>query len=109
MSKRLVKLGALILLLACATTICAEEDFASDSKRIPMRFTPRLDAQIPLDLKFIDDEGLPIELGKLYQQKPVILNLVYFNCPMMCTEVLNGLVAAMRKMPLQLGMDYNVI
>ncbi len=59
-----------------------------------MRFTPRLDAQIPLDLKFFDEEGLPIKLEKLFQQKAVILNLVYFNCPMMCTEVLNGLVAA---------------
>ena len=48
-------------------------------------------------------------MRSLLQQKPVILTLVYFNCPMMCTLVLNGLVKSMQKMPLVLGKDYTVI
>jgi protein SCO1 len=85
------------------------DDFADGAKRVPMHFTPRLDAQIPLNLQFRNDDGALVELGTLVQQKPVILNMVYFDCPMMCTEVLNGLAQAMRKMRLQLGKDYNVI
>ena len=69
------------------------------SKRIPMRFTPKIDAPVPLDLQFLNEKGVPVELGKLFRRKPVILNLVYFNCPLMCTEVLNGLVQSMRTIP----------
>ncbi len=85
------------------------DNFSGAPKRVPMVFSPKPNAQIPLNLNFRNEEGNSVELGTLFHQKPVILNLVYFNCPMMCTEVLNGLVAAMRKMPLQLGKDYRVI
>ena len=108
MAKRVARLGFLILFLGWIPTLHAD-DFTSPSKRLPMRFTSRLDTQIPLTLDFVNEDGTPVKLETLFQRKPVILNLVYFNCPMMCTEVLNGLVQTMKKMPLDLGKDYNVI
>jgi protein SCO1/2 len=108
MTKCLIGMSFLLLFLGWNSTVRAD-DFVGAPKRTPMRFTPKPDAQIPMNLNFRNEGGDSVELGKLFQQKPVILNLVYFNCPQMCTEVLNGLVAAMRKIPLQLGKDYNVI
>ena len=53
-----------------------------------------LDEQIPPDLNFRDETGKPVRLGDYFGKKPMILNLVYYNCPMLCGEVLSGLESA---------------
>ena len=50
----------------------------------------KLNQSIPLDLTFRDENGANVQLGQFFGQKPVILTLVYYNCPMLCTQVLNG-------------------
>src|SRR5438046_2016168 len=60
----------------------------------------RLGEQIPLDLVFRDDRGRTIELSEYFGSKPVVLNLVYYDCPMLCTQVLSGLITSMKQMPL---------
>ena len=55
----------------------------------------RLDSQVPADLTFVDDTGRPVRLGDYFGKKPLILNLVYYNCTMLCGEVLAGLSGAM--------------
>ena len=69
----------------------------------------RLDQQVPLDLVFRDEQGQPVSLASLMRGKPVILNLVYYDCPMLCTLVLNGLLSAMRALPFDVGKEYDVI
>ena len=51
----------------------------------------KLNDEIPLDLTFRDEHGQTVELAQYFGSKPVILTLVYYNCPMLCTQVLNGL------------------
>jgi protein SCO1 len=72
-------------------------------------FDQKLDAQIPLDLTFADETGHAVRLGDYFGSKPVILVLAYFRCPMLCTEVLNGLVRAMLDLPFDAGKDFNVV
>jgi protein SCO1/2 len=72
-------------------------------------FDQRLDAQVPLDLEFRDETGQAVKLGDYFGDKPVILVLAYYRCPMLCTQVLNGLVRAMLDMPLDAGKDFNVV
>jgi len=72
-------------------------------------FTQNLDAQAPLNLSFHDEQGRTVPLSTYFGQKPVLLNLVYFECPMLCTEVLNGTVRTLRAMPLTVGKDFNVV
>jgi protein SCO1/2 len=72
-------------------------------------FDQRLNEQVPLDLKFADEDGRPVRLGDYFGDKPVILVLAYFRCPMLCTEVLNGLVRGMLDMRLNVGRDFRVI
>jgi protein SCO1/2 len=72
-------------------------------------FTQNLDAQIPLNILFQDEAGRTVPLSNYFGKKPVLLNLVYFRCPMLCTEVLNGTVRTLRTMPLKIGKDFNVV
>ncbi len=69
----------------------------------------RLNAQVPLDLAFRDETGRAVRLGDYFGRRPVILALVYYNCPMLCTQVLNGLVGALNVMSLEAGKDFDVV
>ena len=68
-----------------------------------------LDEQIPADLNFRDETGKPVRLGDYFGKRPMILNLVYYNCPMLCNEVLAGLESAMRVMKFDVGKEYDVL
>jgi protein SCO1 len=70
----------------------------------------RLDQQVPLDLKFRDEHGKPVALGQFFTPgKPVVLSLVYFSCPMLCTEELNGLDRSLKLIPMSIGKDFQVV
>ena len=69
----------------------------------------RLDQQIPLDLVFRDEAGKAIRLNDYFGRKPVILNLVYYQCPMLCSEVLSGLTGALRVLKFDIGKDFDVL
>ena len=68
-----------------------------------------LDEQIPPDLNFRDETGKPVRLGDYFGKKPVILNLVYYNCPMLCGEVLSGLESALRVLKFDVGKEFDVL
>ncbi len=72
-------------------------------------FDQKLDSQVPLDLVFRDEHNNGITLRQLMNGKPVILTLVYYQCPMLCTEVLNGTLNALKQVPLDMGKDFEVI
>lgn len=69
----------------------------------------KLNSQIPLDVPFVDESGQPVRLGQYFTDKPVVLALVYYNCPMLCPEVLAGLTDTLKKTTLKMGKDYNVV
>jgi protein SCO1/2 len=72
-------------------------------------FEQRLNAQVPLDAEFKDEQGQTVRLGDCLLGKPAVLVLAYYRCPMLCTEVLNGLVRAMLDMSFDVGKEYSVI
>ena len=69
----------------------------------------RLNQQVPLDLTFRNEAGEAVTLGSLMRGKPVILSMVYYECPMLCTLVLNGLLGAMKALPFDAGNEFDVI
>jgi len=69
----------------------------------------RLDAQVPADLAFVDDAGHPVKLGDYFGKKPLILNLVYYNCPMLCGEALAGLSTSMKLVKFDIGNEFEVV
>jgi protein SCO1/2 len=68
-----------------------------------------LDGQVPADLTFADDTGRTIKLGDYFGTKPLILNLVYYNCTMLCGEALAGLSGSMKLVKFDVGNQFDVI
>lgn len=69
-----------------------------------------LNAEIPAGLEFRDELGNPVKLDDYFGHgRPVILNLGYYQCPMLCSELLEGLVGSMKALTLQLGQDFDVV
>ena len=120
-------LGLLALLLA-ATVLSADEGptlTGPAPERVPDlinmkgvdRPTPlagvtieqRLNSQLPLDEPFKDENGKTLPLGAYFGKRPIILALVYYDCPMLCTQILNGMVRAAKVLTLDAGKDYDVI
>ena len=69
-----------------------------------------LNAQLPANLEFRDELGNAVKLGDYFGHgRPVILNLGYYQCPMLCSELLQGLVGSMKALTLELGQDFDVV
>jgi protein SCO1/2 len=68
-----------------------------------------LNAQVPPDLTFRDESGKTVKLGDYFGRKPLILNLVYYNCTMLCGEVLSGLTGTMRLIKFDIGKEFEVV
>jgi protein SCO1 len=65
-----------------------------------------LNNQVPLDLEFRDDSGRTVKLAEYFKDKPVVLSLVYYDCPRLCTQVLTGLLGAMKALPMTPGKEF---
>ncbi|HET7892613.1 MAG TPA: SCO family protein [Candidatus Sulfotelmatobacter sp.] len=68
-----------------------------------------LNGQVPPDLAFVDDAGRAVKLGDYFGKKPLILNLVYYNCTMLCGEALAGLTGAMKMVKFDVGNQFDVL
>ena len=74
-------------------------------------FDQRLNEQVPLDLSVYSTikASRQVKLGEYFGQKPVVLVLAYYRCPMLCTQVLNGLVQGLRETPFTAGKEFDVV
>src|SRR5690606_15501639 len=103
-----------LFIIAVCITLPAASATAQDNTLPPslrgLGIDQNLNAQIPRDVTFRDDAGRPVRLGELFDgRKPVLLTLVYYNCPMLCTLVLNDTLRALRPLPLSIGEDFDVV
>jgi protein SCO1/2 len=69
----------------------------------------RLNEQVPLDLPFVDENGRDVKLGDYFGSRPVVLAMVYYECPMLCTQVLNGVVSSLGVIKFNAGKEFDVI
>lgn len=81
----------------------------SDEALLQIKFDQKLGAQVSPGLEFRDEDGNAVELGKYWRGRPVILVLGYYQCPMLCTLALNGLVDAMQDLKMDVGRQFDVI
>lgn len=95
-----------VLLMLAATSAAAQQGGDLPSPVDGVGIEQRLDAQIPLDAEFVDSRGKKVTLKEYFTDRPVILVLAYYRCPMLCTEVLNGLVHSLERISLDPGGDY---
>jgi protein SCO1/2 len=74
-----------------------------------VRFDQRLNEPLPLDTPFTDEEGRPVQLGDYFGRKPVVMAFVYYECPMLCTQVLNGLTTSLIMLQETVGREFDVV
>lgn len=108
-----VRLTALILVALIAPVLAANESM-TPAGQLPrelegIAFDQRLAEALPLDALFVNEAGSSIRLGELFAERPVILAPVYYECPMLCSLEMNGLLKALRAMKLTAGEDFDVV
>jgi protein SCO1/2 len=109
----------LSLALLAFTQPLAAQGLAPDGAGDPAKAKPgllkqvgidqRLNQQVPLDLVFTDETGRDVRLGEFFGKRPVSLAMVYYECPMLCTQVLNGLVSALGVLKFDVGREFDVV
>jgi protein SCO1/2 len=73
-------------------------------------FKQRLGEQLPLDARLRDEAGADVTLGDYFRTgRPVVLAFVYYRCPMLCTQVMNGISSALKVLPFAVGRDFDVV
>jgi protein SCO1/2 len=94
---------------ACAGMLTAHGEIPFSQVYNEVRIDQNLGAQIPLGLSFRDEQGKSVRLEDLFRSRPVILSLVYYQCPMLCTQVLNGMVAGFQGLGFTAGNEFTVV
>jgi protein SCO1 len=96
-----------------AIVLCAAPSRAQVNTTIPIlrevSISQNLNGQVPADLVFRDENGNAVRLGDYFGTRPIVLSLVYFDCPALCTEVLNGQLHTMQAISLEMGKDFEAI
>jgi protein SCO1/2 len=82
-------------------------DRESPLKRVSIE--QKLDSQLPMDAKFRDENGNLVPLGSFFGKRPVVLALVYYDCPMLCTQILNGVTRAAKVLTFTPGKEYDIV
>ena len=97
-----------ILMLLAATACMAEQSLPPMLEGVGV--DEKIGRNVDLSLTFIDETGYPVPLSKYFNQgRPVILNLVYYKCPMLCNLILNGQTATLREIPWTPGEEYEIV
>ena len=100
-------LFVLSAVLLAASTVSAQ--YARPKVTNGVTIEQKLNKPVPLDSVFRDESGQTVALWKFFRDKPVVLSLVYFNCPSLCPMSLHETVTSLRRVALEPGRDYNVV
>lgn len=101
--------------LALMAVVSLAQKIASgnvDPEIVPSRdlkFEQKLNAQLPLDATFVDNKGNDVTLGDFVGDKPIVMGLIYYKCPSLCNQVLNGLFSALKAMNFDVGDEFDVV
>lgn len=100
--------------VAAAPFVASAQQMGIPAATVPMMvqgvgIDQNLNAQVPLELTFRDETGQSVRLGQYFREKPVVLALVYYECPGLCDLILNGLSHTMQQISLNVGSDYDVV
>ena len=115
-----VTVGVAMALLLVALSRTASAQYMHEPRQALTQNTPvpilqqvgidqRIGQQLPLDLTFRDETGKSVPLRNYFGKRPVLLTLVYFQCPMLCSQVLNGVVGGLLPLRLNVGRDFDVL
>lgn len=110
--RRVLFLVALALAPAAARAQEVAPGLPSSSQPLALRdvgYDQKLGERVPLDIVLRDETGAPVSLAAAVGDKPTVLSLVYYECPMLCTLTLNGLVSALNVLPFEPGREFSLV
>ncbi len=107
MNALLIRLASITAFLLMA--LCSKAQTLPDETLASVGFEQKLGTQIPMHLGFRDESGKPVTLADLSAHRPVILVMAYYDCPGLCTLVLNGLTEACQNLQMEAGRDYQIV
>ncbi|MEO5935879.1 MAG: SCO family protein, partial [Terriglobales bacterium] len=115
----MIRIVAVVVLSSAALLAQASGDMrkADDLRQMNTRpsvlegvgIDQKLGERLPLEAKFRDELGREVKLGDYFHKRPVLLALVYYDCPMLCTQVLNGLTSAVGVLKFDAGREYDIV
>jgi protein SCO1/2 len=103
------RVPACISFLVLLGAIGGRAQSLSDEELARIQFEQKLNNQVSLDLHFRDETGRVVRLGDYFKSRPVVLVLGYYQCPMLCTLVLNGMVESAADMKWSIGREFDVV
>src|SRR5580693_2727345 len=89
-----------------------EPGMTSSTVPAPLReigFDQHIGAFVPLDTAFRDETGKTVRLGDYFGPRPVVMAFAYYDCPMLCTQVISGLTSALKTLSLEPGADFEIV
>jgi len=99
-----------LLALVCALAVAAPLAAQSTAQVIQqVKFEQRIGNPLPLELTFRDEAGETVQLARYFGKKPVVVALVYYECPMLCTFILNGLVKSLKPLAFEPGREFEIV
>jgi len=108
-SRRGGVVGLVLVLLLPVASMVRAQDLTRQDLAARVGIDQRLGAVIPAQLQFVDDHGVAVQLGELMEQRPTVLALVYYECPMLCGLVLDGLLSNLKLLRLEVGSDFDIV
>src|SRR5438034_409820 len=106
---RLRRLLRLAFVLGSAAVAHAENSATPPQLPGKVSFDQKMGAKLPMDLMFRDETGGVVRLGQLFRGKPVILNFMYYRCPMLCSMVMEGETSSLTELKFDVGKEFDVI
>jgi protein SCO1/2 len=104
-----IQAAVLLVLSGFAAFPAAAQESTTPAILKKVGIQQNLNTQIPPGLQFRDESGKTVRIGDFFGKKPIVLSLVYFDCPALCTEVLNGELRTMNAISLNLGTDFEAV
>ena len=98
-----------ILLAAPAATVLADHPSPGSVPLESVDYEQKLNAQVPLDLTFVDETGNSVQLSQYFGRRPVVLLFAYYECPMLCTLVLNNLTKSLKNLQFTPGDQFEIV
>lgn len=119
LSRRLRSTATCAVLAGLLTATCLGPSLVADERVVDpeqmpgplqdVRFDQHLGDPLPLDARFVDETGREVRLGDYFAERPVVLALVYYECPMLCSLVLGGLAKSIGVLPFDVGEEFDVV